>query len=146
MFLKATLDSKNLMSLNKFLILFSNVMKNKLKFSRILTVKSMTSIKKRITVLKSPHVNKKAQESFEVKNYRKVVIIFSLQYYIIFLILKKLQNLVFNDVKISIQANSNNPKGIKFFKYLKIKNDKANFLDILKYLDVSGEHSLTFKS
>ena len=142
MFIKIILDSKNLSSLTKFLVLFNNILKTKLSFSRLMKINSIVNNKKRITVLKSPHVNKSAQESFEVKNYKKVIVVFSLQYYMLFMVLKKLQNSIFNDINISIQAGSGNLKNFKFFKFFKVNNNKINFLNILKKLDISGECSL----
>ena len=142
MFIKVVCCSRNLSSLIKFLNFLNNVIKTKLSFSSLVKIKSESNTKKRITVLKSPHVNKSSQETFETKTYKKVITLFSFQHFTILMILKKLQYLMFSDVKISTHISTNSPKNLMFFNLFKINNKGLNYISIIQKLDVMGELSL----
>ncbi len=60
--------------------------------------------KKFITILKSPHVNKTAQEQFEFRFYTKQFVIDSLKPLKFFLILKKIKNLSFPGIKLEVKG------------------------------------------
>jgi hypothetical protein len=60
--------------------------------------------RKIITVLKSPHVNKTAQEQFEYRLYSKNFLIYSLKPFTFFLLLKKLKNLSFPGLNLEIKG------------------------------------------
>ena len=73
-----------------------------------LTSNSLQSLSKRnlrkfITVLKSPHVNKTAQEQFEFRVYTKEFLISSFKPLTLFLILKKINNLSFSGLNLKIE-------------------------------------------
>lgn len=44
---------------------------------------NLPSNKRRITILKSPHVYKKAREQFEIKNYKTIIMVKNLQHSIL---------------------------------------------------------------
>ena len=111
-----------------------------------MSIKSSKTIRKKITVLKSPHVNKTSQETFESKIYKKTLIIFSFQYYIIFMFIKRLQYSIFSDVEINIHSNINRSRLLKLINLFNLNNEKYGGLHILKKLDVEGECLLKINS
>ena len=72
---------------------------------------SKQNARKFITILKSPHVNKTAQEQFEFRFYTKEFIVNSFKPLTFFLILKKINNLSFSGIDLKING---------FIKLLKI--------------------------
>ena len=60
--------------------------------------------RKFVTILKSPHVNKTAQEQFEYRFFSKHFLVFSLKPKIFFLLLKKLKNLSFSGIKLEVKG------------------------------------------
>ena len=84
------------------------------KFTRVFTkirslpifVKPFPKHEKRkfITILKSPHVNKTAQEQFEYRFFSKHFLVFSIKPQIFFLLLKKLKNLSFLGLKLEVKG------------------------------------------
>ena len=84
------------------------------KFLRFLTkmnflpisVKAFPKHEKRkfVTVLKSPHVNKTAQEQFEFRLYSKHILIRSFKPLTFLLLLKKLKNLSFTGLNLEIKG------------------------------------------
>lgn len=159
-----TLRSQNKNSLNEF---YSLIRKNKNYNSRL--IKKWFALKKnykRVTILKSPHVNKKAQEHFEKQTFTKQFQIHLSKNKKCLMFLKKLNYYVFPDLKITltllINKKDQNLKTLKIFtlnhfklnKYKNIQNknvkpskysfkkqifSKVNFS--LKIIDVFGEFS-----
>lgn len=84
------------------------------KFTRVFTkikslpifVKPFPKHEKRkfITILKSPHVNKTAQEQFEYRFFSKHFLVFSVKPQIFFLLFKKLKNLSFSGIKLEVKG------------------------------------------
>jgi ribosomal protein S10 len=84
------------------------------KFTRVFTkIKSLPIFikpfpkhekRKFITILKSPHVNKTAQEQFEYRFFSKHFLVFSAKPQIFFLLLKKLKNLSFSGIKLEVKG------------------------------------------
>ena len=84
------------------------------KFIKVLTkitslpifLKSFPTCEKRkfVTVLKSPHVNKTAQEQFEYRFYSKHFLIRSFKPLTLFLLLKKLKTLSFPGINLEIKG------------------------------------------
>ena len=79
MFVNIDIQSKNIKSLTQFTKLLSNLM-----FIEKLNVKSVSkhsynkkTYRKIFTVLKSPHVNKKAREQFQLCSYKRLLDIYS---------------------------------------------------------------------
>ena len=121
--------------------------------------------KKFITVLKSPHVNKTAQEQFEYRFFSKHFLVFSPKSQTFFLLLKKLKNLSFSGIKLEVkgifQKNANdryilkwvNPDNIVLEKTYLIqknfnKNKKRNEVSkfILNQSDLSKKYIQLFDS
>lgn len=69
-------------------------------------VKSFPKHEKRkfVTVLKSPHVNKTAQEQFEYRFFSKHFLVFSMKPQIFFLLLKRLKNFSFSGIKLEVKG------------------------------------------
>ena len=84
------------------------------KFTRVFTkmkslpifVKPFPKHEKRkfVTILKSPHVNKTAQEQFEYRFFSKHFLVFSVKPQIFFLLLKKLKNLSLAGIKLEVKG------------------------------------------
>lgn len=100
MFFYLKISCKDKRILKKFLRFFT-----KLKFLPFF-LKSFSKHGKRkvITVLKSPHVNKTAQEQFEYRLYSKDFLIYSFKPFTFFLLLKKLKNLSFPGLNLEVKG------------------------------------------
>lgn len=116
-----TVKSKNKKSHN---IMF-NCFHNNFMFQKKLTFKKTRTSK--ITLLKSPHIHKKAQRHFEQKLY-KTNIVFILKISVVFLLLKKLIDLIFVD---------------NFINYTFIYNTKIFYLFVFWFFNFSF-NSYTF--
>ena len=137
---KIIIISKNKLSIK----LFSIFLKNANKKSNIIAVCSKKKTKKVITVLKSPHVNKTAQEQFEFKFfYRQFLIRPLIKNFKFLLLIKKIKSYLFSDTKIIIKfLNNHNVK--KKYKLLNPNNFKLKhkFMFIKKTInifDIYGE-------
>lgn len=100
-----TIISNNKQSVKDFIIFLKNCplnIKNIKKYSYKKTKKKI------VTVLKSPHVNKTAQEQFEIILFRTKLSIFSFSNLKSLIFFKKLKNSLFPDIKIKIKFNINN--------------------------------------
>ena len=112
--------------------------------------------RKFITVLKSPHVNKTAQEQFEYRFYHKQFLINSLNPFTFFLMLKKVQTSSFSGLKLEIKSGLNlTEKNINFRKIFNPDNsllhsyseDSQFILSpvlIKKYIQLFDCHGETF--
>lgn len=109
MFLYFKIYSKDNQVLKKFLTFLSE-----LNISPIL-LKSFANQKKRkfVTILKSPHINKTAQEQFEFRYYSKSFIIDSIKPLTFFFIIKKIKSLSFPGLKLKIKGLLNPEKKSK---------------------------------
>lgn len=100
---------------------------------------------KKFSVLKSPHVNKTAQEQFEIRNYEKTLEIYCHQNIFVLFLIKRLSNNLFRDIKIKTKISTNNTKILKLFKTNFNSNlycfGKKNIVldSYLKSLDCYGE-------
>jgi ribosomal protein S10 len=65
---------------------------------------SKQNTRKFVTILKSPHVNKTAQEQFEFRFYTKEFVISSFKPLTFFLILKKVNNLSFSGMNLKVKS------------------------------------------
>ncbi len=95
-----TLISKNKKSFDNCLLFLSN------NISELNIIKKCFQKKKKkkfLTILKSPHVNKTAQEQFESKLYSKQLSMYSLRNWQLLLFLKKVRTYLFPDVKMKIK-------------------------------------------
>lgn len=100
MFFYLKVSCKDRRILKKFIGFFSKIK------SLPVFIKPFSKKKKRkvITVLKSPHVNKTAQEQFEYRFFSKSFLVFSSKPSIFFLLLKKLKNFSFSGIKIEVKG------------------------------------------
>ena len=151
-----TINSKNLKSLKNF---FLFCCQNKTKISNLKTTFYKINKKiKTITVLRSPHVNKKAQSQLEYRIFSTKIRI-SLQnatQYLIFL--KKIKLKLFPEIKIKtkiiinkqnnfqLQTQSLNPKNFIINNLNNNKNQNITLKKTLTYIkifDCFGEFNLT---
>ena len=119
MLFRIQISTKNKKSLKSVLSAISN-----LKMSnRLVKCFSKQNRKKFVTVLKSPHVNKSAQEQFEYRTSSKIFLLHSSQPIKDLFALKTLKNSSFSGVKwrISTKQDSN-----ETFKYLLSKLSPDN--------------------
>lgn len=111
--------------------------------------------KKKLTILKSPHVNKKAQEQFESRVFKKQFTIQITKTFKYLVFLKKLNTSLFPDIKIELQhmVNNKNIEKIKIFnpynfkinKYYEFKIYNLNLKYLKKKTNIS-KYSLTKKT
>lgn len=104
MYINFTIKSKNKNSLTKFNKAFRRVLINKkLSILKKTVFFQKKGTKKVFTILKSPHVNKTAQEQFQFNLFVKNLRIKSFKIVRILVILKKIQSVCFADVQIKIK-------------------------------------------
>lgn len=91
----------------------------------LIVLKSFSKKKKRkfISILKSPHVNKTAQEQFEFRYYNKEFLIDLYKPLTFFLFIKKIKNLSFSNLKLEIKGLFNLNKRDKNFPQKLINPD-----------------------
>lgn len=122
-------DSKNKNSIAKF---YWTVFNRKNININSLTIKKKfknKNSKNFVSVLKSPHVNKKAQEQLEIRNFSKQFIISTTNSVKFIYFIKKLKNVCFPDVKVQITFLSNKKKEKLFLnKLLHLNNFKSDTL------------------
>jgi ribosomal protein S10 len=109
MFFYLKVSSKNKKVLQNFVTFLSKLEESPI----VLKYVSKRNTQKFITILKSPHVNKTAQEQFEFRFYRKQFLISSAQPLMFFLKLKKIKNSSFPGIHLEIQVFLNKSKHIK---------------------------------
>jgi ribosomal protein S10 len=110
--------TKNKNSLKKFIYFLSeNVNKN---FNSINFYYQKKKKKKIITLLKSPHVNKTAQEQFEMKYFSKKLKIITTQTFKFLIFLKNIKNFLFSDIQIKTKFTCNSKE--QFLSRKKILN------------------------
>ena len=152
MFINIYLSSKNYTSLNTFVRFFFKITKTKqIKASAFLVQHSKPRLIKKFSVLKSPHVNKKAQDQFEFHVYKKQLSFYSFQGLKFLMVLKQIQRKLFADVKIKIGFVFNDSKLQKKVQKkfnpnkIVLTKNKANELSSkfhLQLLDMYGEFHL----
>ena len=96
------ISSKNKKSLTKFLhFFFHNYKNNSQIFTKLFRKKK---IKENISVLKSPHVNKTAQERFKYTHFFMTITFVTIEIKKELFILKKINNKIFSDLKIIVKG------------------------------------------
>ena len=127
-----TILSKNKQYVDNFSFFFNN--NKKPNFYIIKKDLKKKKKKKILTILKSPHVNKTAQEQFEYRVFSKQYLIYSTEYFKYLIFLKKLKTNAFPDLKIIIKFNiyRKNNKQLKI-KTFNLDNFNANFYKNLLY-------------
>ena len=96
-----TFLSKNKNSLNSAFLFFLKT--STLNFNVVKKYFQKKTDKHFLTILKSPHVNKKAQEQFEIRIFSKQLSIYSPKKLKYLFFLKKIQENLFSDVKLKIK-------------------------------------------
>ena len=101
--------------------------------------------RKFVTVLKSPHVNKTAQEQFEFRVYTKEFVISSFKPLTLFLILKKINNLSFSGLNLKIESlfKRNTKKKLIALNPDSIDLNTTRKSNLLSHLDLSNSQSLS---
>jgi ribosomal protein S10 len=100
------LSSKNKQSLDRaFFFIINNFKYNILQKSFVKKTK-----KQFFTILKSPHINKKAQEQFEYNIFSRQLTLYFLENSAHIYFLKKTQKNIFSNVKLTIKFASNKKK------------------------------------
>lgn len=100
MFLHFKVSSKDSYTLEKFLRFLQS-----LKIApTVLKHFSKRNKRRFITILKSPHVNKTAQEQFEFRYYTKEFLIDSPKPFTFFLTIRKIKNLSFPGLKLEVKG------------------------------------------
>ncbi len=123
MYLNIAIRSKNYNSLKSFVRIFKTLTQiEELKLNKILKIFQKKRFKKIFTILRSPHVNKSAQEQFEYNLFAKHVNIKSYQILKTLIILKKIKTISFSDIELKIKfiINSKSKKNA-FINNLKSK-------------------------
>ena len=140
MFVIIDIYSKNHSSLSLFLNYFlNNKITTKLQVIVFKTTTSQPLQKKVFTVLKSPHVNKTAQEQFEYRMYKKRLKCFIPQFPLFLAHFKRLRFNMFSDINFKIKIISNNKAKKKKIKNQFNTNDYCldlNDLSLKSYLKV----------
>lgn len=99
------ISSKNEKSLRNFLHFFFNHLKT--KFNIIQKLTTTHNNKKIVTLLKSPHVNKAAQEHFETRIFKKQILTKSFDSEKNLIFLKKILNRLFQDISVNLEFITN---------------------------------------
>lgn len=148
------ISSKNKETLQLFLMFLSKLENNNL----LIKYFPKQKIKKFITVLKSPHINKSAQEQFEYRVYTKKLQISSPQHLKFLYFLKKSQITIFPFISLKLEGTysiksqlnliSRRLDPIKFstnfFNQNKFKSEiqSPNLIQYLNLLDCYGEYCI----
>jgi ribosomal protein S10 len=100
MFFYIKISSKSSESLKTYVMFLTKIKKLKITIKQ----SPKKELKKVITILKSPHVDKSAQEQFESRVYTKQLVINSSKYFKVLSFLKRVHNNIFPSVNIEIQG------------------------------------------
>lgn len=124
-----TISSKNKNSILKFLSIISEKIGFKVGSGIFFRSNLKGQKKKKIfTILKSPHVNKKAQEQFEIRIFSQQLILYGTYSARFVYFLKRLKLQLFPEIKLKIKFLLNKTKSLdqKIFNLTnyKFKNDK----------------------
>lgn len=154
MFVIIQIFSKNSNSISNFLKFLYKLKTNKtLNLNFTIIQSSPFKKSKKFSVLKSPHVNKKAQEQFEYNVFKKQLKIYVSQFNKFLIIWKTVKLTLFTDINLKFKFNQNpnnfitiskinSDKFIKnkqYFKFLDIKKKKNHSLLLW---DIYGEFCL----
>lgn len=124
MFININIKSKNKNSLKQFLKIFKQFSNDKkLKLNQTLFLSKNKNKNKIFTILKSPHVNKTAQEQFKFVYYSKELKLNSSQTLKFLILLKNFQTIFFSDIQIKLNFVINPKKSkTKFINKFKPNN------------------------
>ena len=139
MFVSININSKNFNSIRFFInsLAFLIAINKNFLYLKTFTKKK----KKRFTIQKSPHVNKKSKESFGYSYFNTKILLHVLDYKILINLLNKIKNSLLLDLKFKIKflftQNLNLQKRIFNINSFSLKKKKIS--SYLKLLDIYGE-------
>ena len=139
------ISSKSLKSLNKFTEIIKKINTTSVLKTKIFGVEKKIKQKKVVSVLKSPHVNKTAQEQFENIVYGRRVLMCSYNYLLLFLLVKEISNKVSPELVIKIGFKLQNHVTTNTSKTFinpinqKLDNNVRVAKEYLKLFDCYGE-------
>lgn len=118
------ISSKNKNSLKLFLKFLKSLAKKKdLSFHGNYEISQRKTFSKFFTILKSPHINKTAQEQFEFRLFTKNVKITTFQILKVLIVFKKILTIIFAELKFSLKLNLDlRNKSVFFSRLLKPQN------------------------
>ncbi len=143
---RITIVSKNKNSINNFFKILFNILKKKKNIIKYLKKKRKVKV---LTLLKSPHVNKTAQEQFESRLYvRQIYLNYSAKNFHVLILLKKLKIYIFNDIQFKTEFIINNFLKQKHqLQLLNPNNFKLNFFKKkTKNTNLKDKNIQTFKN
>jgi ribosomal protein S10 len=125
MFINIHISSKNFSSIKNFINFLNTVSLSKsLKNKFFLKYFKIPASKKVFTLLKSPHVNKTAQDQFEFIIFSNKISLYSFKTSKFLYLLKKINLNLFPDVKIKLSF---------FFNFKKFKEKKIKVFELNKF-------------
>jgi ribosomal protein S10 len=154
-----TIASKNKNSINDFFLFFNKNTRYKLNSLKKYFQKNME--KKKLTILKSPHVNKKAQEQFESRLFKKQFTVQTKKNLKYLIFLKRFNYDLFPDVDIKLKyiitskdteklaLKVFNPNYFKINKYYGFKANNLNLKNLnqlIKKKNIFSKFLLTRKT
>lgn len=133
MVIKLIIKSKNINSILNFIKLFKKFYRT-YKLTNSFLILNKTSKRKMFSILRSPHVNKISQEQFEIRIYKRELIIQTRNYLKFLIMFKKLNKSLFSDLNITISL------------FIKKNNYYGPFINkfYLKYIDSNYLHIRSF--
>jgi len=134
MFFCITISTKEKTTLKNFLVFFSKI---NFSTSKFVKQKQKKNVKEFVTILKSPHVNKTAQEQFEFKIFTSQITIFSTNPFLCFAILKRIIKKRFSGVKIKLVYFFDSKKYRKTLSCF-LNPDSIKFKDKIKKKDIKN--------
>ena len=143
-----TIESKNKKAITKF-INFLTKQTHLLNLNLTKKIVFYNIKNKKMSILKSPHVHKTAQEQFEFKLFSVKIFIETTRNLKFLTFLKKIQNTLFSEIKLKLklitseklydEKNLGNQLKETSKSFNKTINDKNKATKLLKFLDYYGE-------
>lgn len=149
MFVIIDIYSKNLSSLLVFVSFFLNEKLKPIYFTKCLSVLQKKKKKTFLTILKSPHVNKTAQEQFGSCVYKKRIKVFTLKLPLFIVLLKTIRFNLISDINFQIKVISNLSFEKRALELMvnqadfRFDHDNINLIKYIRLLESKGELILT---
>lgn len=136
MYFNIKLFSRNKKSLNKFCIFFNNLIRKEFNFEETVRFKNKRKKRTLITTLKSPHINKKSKDQYEIVTYSKNIKIYTKNSGKLSILIKKIKNKLLADIllKVEIIHSIKNERNFNLFKYKVFSSKKyvSNYIKIIR--------------
>jgi len=139
------ISSKSLKPLNRFVSIITSINTTSELKIKVFGVTKKAKRKKVTSVLKSPHVNKTAQEQFESITYSRRLLVSSYNYLLLLLLVKQISNKVLPELNVKIKLKVQNNFLMKISKTSvnpinqKLSNNVDSIESYLKVFDIYGE-------